>query len=621
MGTYNVCYDVVALVLLLVIILLYFMKRGIPNYQNRLFLLLIFCALVAAIFDIADVTFINAGSKIPNWMKYISSGGCYVLQMFEALLVFYYVLGITTTWKETKFYVKAATIIPFMIASLLTFTTYFTHLLFYYDEQGNYIRGEGRIISVLVGIFYLVLAVVRIWLLKKSFTFETRVTLWIVTLIGTTGVVVQTLMPKMITQIFGVTLCLLIIFFTLQNPFLAIDSDLRAYNRSIFITMTSYDFAAKKQFSVIIIMLDDISFLQRNLGIEHVRALQRSVVDELRRTEEGALIFHINDSCFCMVFNQLYSQRIDEIMGRILKKFDKPWMIHDISTLLSAHLCRVECPQDAANVKEILDVVSCLGEDTLGSRIVSASDLRIRERNQHKQREQLIRDAVEYSKFDVCYRKIYSIAQKKAVSAEIALCVIGENGLIYSSECKDLLEKTGLSFRVGIYLFRRACDYLTSAQRAGQEIESVEIGISIFMCMHQKFLDEIIWLMKEYKISPGTIRLKITESEALDSSHQLQEMMKKFSDAGIWFSLDGYGTGYTNISYIYELPFSHVELSREVFAAALADEQAMSILKNTIHMLHELDMQVVVCETQKGMSEETLREIQSDYTIGFYQQL
>ncbi len=621
MGTYNVCYDVVALVLLVVIILLYLMKRGIPNYQNRLFLLLIFCALAATVFDIVDVLFINAGSALPNWMKYISSGGCFVLQMLEALLVFYYVLGITTTWRETRLSLKAATIIPYIIALFLTVTSYYTHLIYYYDEQGNYIRGEGRFITIALGIFYLFLAAGRIWLLKKSFTKETRITLWIITMIGTTGVVIQSLMPHMITQMFGTTLCLLIAFFTLQNPFLAIDGDLRVYNRSIFITMTSYDFAAKKKFSVLVLMLDDISFLQRNLGIEHVREMQRSVIEELRKVEKGALIFHISDSCFCMVFNQLYSQQIDSIMERIAGKFDSPWMIHDISTLLSAHLCRIECPEDAANVKEILDVVSYLGAETLGGQIVSVKDLNIRERNQHKQREQLIRDAVEYSKFDVCYRKIYSIAQKKTIGAEIALCVIGEDGLIYSSECKDLLEKTGLSFRVGIYLFRKACDYLVSMRKAGQEIVSVEVGISIFMCMHQRFLDEIIWLMKEYRINPGSIRLKITESEALDSSRQLQEMMKKFSDAGIWFALDGYGVGYTNISYIYELPFSHVEMSREVFAAALTDEQAMSILKNTINMLHELDMQVVIRGINPGKEQDVLQQIQCDYTIGSYQQL
>lgn len=62
-------------------------------------------------------------------------------------------------------------------------------------------------------------------------------------------------------------------------------------------------------------------------------------------------------------------------------------------------------------------------------------------------------------------------------------------------------------------------------------------------------------------------------------------------------------------------------MSREVYAAAMSDEQAMSILKNTIHMLHELDMQVTICGTRTGMNEKVLRDIQCDFVIGTYQPL
>ena len=54
---------------------------------------------------------------------------------------------------------------------------------------------------------------------------------------------------------------------------------------------------------------------------------------------------------------------------------------------------------------------------------------------------------------------------------------------------------------------------------------------------------------------------------------------------------------------------------------ALTDEQAMSILKNTINMLHELDMQVVICGINPGKEQDVLQQIQCDYTIGSYQQL
>lgn len=621
MVTYNICFDIVALVLLLVIVLLYFIKRGIPSYQNHLFFLLILCALVACVFDIADVVFINAGNRIPNWLKYISSSGCFVLQVLEALLVFYYVVGITNTWKEIKLRVKAATIIPYIIMLILTVTNYYTRIIFYFDEQGNYVRGSARDITILLGVFYLILAAGRIRLLKSSITKGNRIILWIITIITIAGVAAQTFVAGLITQMFGITLCLLIAFFTLQNPFLTIDSYLKVYNRSSFVTMTSLDFAAGKKFSVIAVMIDDISFMQRNFGIERVRALMREVAARFRELEEDVLIYHINDACFCLVISGIYRDSIDGIMDEIARKFERPWKLNDILTVLSVHQCRIDCPEDVGKLEDVFDVISYVSEESMGAKIVYAHDLDVEGRNVQKLREQVIRDAIEYSLFDVCYREIYSVETGQPVGVEITLSVTGDDGVFYTDDCKELLEKTGQNFRVGIYLFRSACDYLVRSRAVGKKIDSVEIGISIFLCMQPEYLREILWIMKEYKINPGTIRLKITESEAVDSSKQLQEMMKKFSEAGVWFTLDGYGTGYSNISYIYELPFAYVQMDRAVFQAAIGDEQAMRILKNTINMLHELDMQVVISQTELDRHTELLREIQCDYTIGSYRQL
>lgn len=102
MVTYNICYDVASFVMLFVIIILFLIRREVLNYQNRLFLMLILCAFFGTMADIIELSFISAGSSIPIWMKYISSGACFVIQSMEALLVLFYFLGITNSWWKIK---------------------------------------------------------------------------------------------------------------------------------------------------------------------------------------------------------------------------------------------------------------------------------------------------------------------------------------------------------------------------------------------------------------------------------------------------------------------------------------------------------------------------------------
>lgn len=623
MVNYNIFYDIAAFIMLLVIILLYFMRRGISNYQNRLFLALILCAFFGTTADIVDIIFIGAGSAVPIWMKYISSGSCFILHGLEAMLVMFYFLGITNSWWKTKPYLKVALVVPYLIIFFLVITSYKTHLIYYYDEAGNYYRGSICMLTYLLAIFYLFIAVVYIYHLRKFLSKETHIILTLITIIAATGAVIQLMVPGLVTQMFATMLSLYIIFFTLQNPYLAIDNNLHVYNRSSFLHMTSLNFATGKEMSMILMVIDDYSFMQSSFGARQMRSLLREIAKNLKALNRNILVYHITDASFCLVLDGQYSQqKVDLLLDTVDHMFDRPWKINDISTILALHLCQITCPKDADSVERIFEIVSYMLKQKQSEKRLRVCDMDIKAHNQQREKEQLIKEAILGSRYELCYRGLHSLVMDKTNSAELSLRILDlEGDYLYSGECKELLEKTGLIFEVGILLFRAACIFIRDRRELGDEIESVEIGISIFLCMQQEYLDEIADLMKEYKIKPGMIRLKISESEAMDSTKQLQEMMKKFSEVGLWFSLDGYGTGYFNISYIYELPFSHIEIEKKVFQASLTDKKAMEILKNSIQMLHELDMQVVICDVLPQEQQDILRNIGCDYVVDSYRTL
>lgn len=623
MVTYNICYDISAFVMLLLIILLFLMRRGISNYQNRLFFTLIFCAFLGTIADICDILFINAGNTLPNVLKYISSGSCFVFHGLEALLVLFYFLGITNSWWKIKNGIKFVLVLPYIIIAFLIVTSFYTHLIYYYDASGIYHRGSACILTYLLALIYLVIAAVYICHLRKFLSRETQLILILITIIAATGAIIQLTIPGLSTQMFATAMCLYIIFFTLQNPYLAIDNYLRVYNRSSFVNMAALSFATGKKMSMILLAIDDYVFLQSSFGVEQVRELQSEIAKSMKALDRNILIYHVSDACFCVVLNSNYQeQKTTDLMNRMEKLFDKTWEINEISTILSVHLCRINCPKDADSVERIFEIISCLLEQKQNGKRIYIEDMDLKGRNSQRQKEQLIKEAILNESYEICYRGLYSILTQKTDSVEIALRIKDENKeYLYSDESKELQEKTGMIFKVGIILFREACRFINKYAQSDMEIDSVEIGISIFLCMQQEYLLEIAALMKEYKIKPGMIRLKISESEAMDTTIQLQEMMKRFSEIGIWFSLDGYGTGYSNISYIYQLPFSHIEMDKEVFKAALLDEKAMEILVNTIQMLHELDMQVIICDVPNEKEKLLLKNIRCDYVVETYRPL
>ena len=595
MITYNICYDVVAIVLLVLILLLYGMKKRIPSYQNRLFVALIIGAIICTFCDIADATAINLGSMVPIWLKYLTSGSCYIVQVGEAMLVLVYIYGYTQTWNKMDMSRRFIILIPMVIETLLVCTTYDTHLVFYFDEAGTYIRGNGQLLAVAIAIVYLLIAAGSLWKIKRFISLENRIVILIIVIISIVGVSVQMTFPGQLTQSFSMAVCLYIVFFTIQNPFLEIDTNLNVYNKKSFLSMMNVDYLSVEPFILVVVELDDFDFLKKSMGVKQCTLILSEIGQFLKTLKAGTAVYHTSESGFSTTLHKQSEESILRFMDEIEDRFDKPWMINGTATMLSVHICRVNLPGDVENIDDVLDLFDYIRFGNHTNKRLSAFSLNVLQRKARLELEQQMQDAIEYSKFEDYNQGIYHVATECVEGVEVDLKILSEDRVFLFSEKSSLiLEEPELAFRTGIYLFRKACALLAKERAREHGIKHAEINVSIFVCMQREFLNEMKWILKEYHIEPGAVILRILEDEAMESQAELKHMMNVMTDAGVAFSLGNYGTGYSNISFVYELPFSRVEITKQVFMTALVDERARTILKNSIDMFNELKMDIVV---------------------------
>ena len=126
-----------------------------------------------------------------------------------------------------------------------------------------------------------------------------------------------------------------------------------------------------------------------------------------------------------------------------------------------------------------------------------------------------------------------------------------------------------------------------------------------------------MYYLEKYHLKPGQINLEITETAANMAQDIVEENIQILSKEGIYFSLDDYGTGYSNISRIMSLPFRIIKLDKSL-ADKVNDSKMNILLKNTIRMLKEIGMEIVVegVETKETLHEFT--ELECDYIQGYY---
>ena len=178
-------------------------------------------------------------------------------------------------------------------------------------------------------------------------------------------------------------------------------------------------------------------------------------------------------------------------------------------------------------------------------------------------------------------------------------------------------EKSGAIHKIGSYVVDEVCRFISSDSFKELGLDYIEVNLSVAQCMQSHLAGEILDTLKTYHVSPSQINLEITETAASYSQNIMMENLKQLTDAGVQFSLDDYGTGYSNIQRIASLPLHLIKLDKSF--ADIAENPALQVvLKNTIRMIKDLNLKIVV----EGIETEALArhfsELKCEYIQGYY---
>lgn len=172
--------------------------------------------------------------------------------------------------------------------------------------------------------------------------------------------------------------------------------------------------------------------------------------------------------------------------------------------------------------------------------------------------------------------------------------------------------------QIGNYVFDSVCKFTTENKLWEYGIEYIEVNLSPVECMQVNLHERILAVMSEYGLDRRYINLEITETAAVGSNELINANMDALILAGLSFSLDDYGTGFSNTTKLIELPFKIIKLDKSILWLAMKDQQAMSVLRHTVSMLTELYREIVVEGVETKEQVVILSELGCNYLQGFY---
>ncbi|MBT5667088.1 MAG: GGDEF domain-containing protein, partial [Rhodospirillaceae bacterium] len=180
-----------------------------------------------------------------------------------------------------------------------------------------------------------------------------------------------------------------------------------------------------------------------------------------------------------------------------------------------------------------------------------------------------------------------------------------------------LAERTGDVSLITQWVLSRALRDAADLSARGQNIK-VAINLSTLDLANRDLPRQIGAALDAAGLPPDALILEITESGLMSDPVVARTLLTELSGMGMALSIDDYGTGYSSLAYLKDLPVAELKIDQAfVLNLATNNEDAM-IVRSTIDLGHNLGLKVTAEGIEDENSFRRLQEMGCDVGQGYY---
>ncbi|MEG2074670.1 MAG: EAL domain-containing protein, partial [Angelakisella sp.] len=357
-----------------------------------------------------------------------------------------------------------------------------------------------------------------------------------------------------------------------------VDSLTGYFNKKQFkLTASELLSKSERDYAFVILDIDKFKVLNDTLGYPCGDELLRDIAAVLKeRMQEGEIFGRCDsDEFYILLFyvdDAALRSRINAIMAQIEMKFNSR-RTYSYRLILCAGVYVIAKPNEAINV--ISDRARhahrlIKGKDESG--IAFYNDEIRNNILQEKVIENRMHGALENKEFVIFLQPKYYLNSSKIYGAE-ALCrwQNSDGTMMYPNDFIPIFEKNGFVTKLDMYMLSMACKTIKGWIDAGITPIPISINFSRLHLKNQFFVDDIAAIVQEYNVPTHLIEIELTESTMLDNEDVLINMLTHLHEHGFTLSMDDFGSGYSSLGLLKNLPVDVIKLDRS-FVGRPGDE-------------------------------------------------
>lgn len=616
--SYHIEIPVIAILILLAVLQHIATHGQLEDQSSKLYRKLLLLSFLDIVFDLISIVV----PLIPNlnipFLFNLLNGIYFQLNVFMLYTLFQYFSDMRTPHSELPKAVRIVTVVPGILSAVLLITNLFSHQVFWYDSEKIYHDGPLYNFIYILAFLYIIGVVALLICFfrqyssgKRSFMIRTLLTLLICILI-------QLRHPALLTIDLGIALCVLMLYLHNSNPTRYVDFMTGAFDKSYFDVWVTDQLRMEREIylgALRIMNLNEIGIMH---GEHNADAALSTLAQAARAFDHEHAVFRLSRNCFLIhCHGQLdYETRLAEINAWI--ESEPCRQLLPGCTLCVAGIPKASRLAQEHSIQSYVEYLYSQDSARTGHCIVSNEEYLSGFRYEAEV-ERYVREAVTKDLFDLAFQPIYHLKKQTCDTVEVLTRLNHPAfGSLNPQKVIDMAEHNYLIDEITRLQLHRLCAVLRDHPELCEKIRRFKFNLSPLSFLHSENVLGLIPIIEQYGLPLTKFEFEITESIATEPNADVLQIIRTLQERGIHLSLDDFGSGYSNLSNVLQLPFQSIKLDRSLILQVSKSDAVAKLYERIVRILQEYGLEII-CE---GV--ETVQEVQmltswgADMIQGYY---
>ncbi len=225
--------------------------------------------------------------------------------------------------------------------------------------------------------------------------------------------------------------------------------------------------------------------------------------------------------------------------------------------------------------------------------------------------------ALANGEFELHYQPIHRLSDGRLMALEALLRWRQDGALVSPAVFMPLAETSGLIVPIGRWVLEQAARGHGRLAGSGLGDVAIAVNVSAVQLLADSVADAVRELQQRYALPRGALHVELTESVVLRQPQAARARMLALRDAGVPISIDDFGTGFSSMAYLRDLPLDYLKIDRSFVKDVHADERNGSICRALVALAGGLGLGTIAEGVEQQAELDWLRENGCGQAQGF----